>query len=76
MTSKTSEADGPQPCGGGIGGSEACLKSGNATIEHDLVSYRSFGVSRSLRFQYDSSTAVPRPLLSALGTPGNLTPPA
>lgn len=39
------------------------INSGNLTEQHNLVSYRSFGASRNLRFVYNSTAADPRPVV-------------
>jgi RHS repeat-associated protein len=58
-----------------IGASSVNPRTGDLSLEHRLVSYRSLETERALRLEYHSSTAYPRPLVSTLVTSGNLTPP-
>ena len=44
-------------------GSSTALSSGNLTVHHDLVSYRSMGQSRNLRLVYKSLNADPQPII-------------
>jgi hypothetical protein len=46
-------------------GSRTTLATGNLSIRHDLVSYRSLEQRRSLRLVYNSIYAKPRPILGA-----------
>ena len=62
----------PPPC---PAGSVACSQSGDLTVSHNLVSYRSMGVERALRLEYHSTHAFPHPVVSRLWTPGNFSPP-
>lgn len=55
-------------------GSETCPKTGDMSVAHNLVSYRSLGIDRSLRFVYHSKHAKPNAFVSRLWTPGNLAP--
>ena len=70
----TTDPSGPSPTRDCVG-SSVCLKSGDLSVGHDLVSYRSMGVSRSLRLEYHSTTAAPAPVVSMVATPGNRVPP-
>ena len=58
----------PSKCTCGASGSASHFNSGNLSEDHSLVSYRSLGASRSLRFVYNSTSADPRPVLSANAT--------
>jgi len=55
-------------------GSETCPKTGDLSVAHNLVSYRSLGIDRSLRFIYHTKHAKPNAFVSRLWTPGNLAP--
>jgi len=55
-------------------GSETCPKTGDMSVAHNLVSYRSLGIDRSLRFIYHTKHAKPNAFVSRLWTPGNLAP--
>ncbi len=46
-------------------GSETSVASGDLTISHSLVSYRSLGKTRSLEFVYNSDRANPQPIISS-----------
>jgi len=49
-------------------GSRTSVASGNLTVDHTLVSYRSVGRSRSPRFVYTSLGADPQPILNSSTT--------
>lgn len=49
-------------------GSFNIISKGSQNLEHSLASYRSFGVSRRLKFAYNSLNAYPQPIVSAVIT--------
>ncbi len=46
-------------------GSVSVLHKGSLSVEHATASHRSFGISRSLRFVYNSLNADPQPILTS-----------
>lgn len=46
-------------------GSETAFSTGALSIEHDLVDYRSLGVSRNVRLVYNSLRADPQPIINS-----------
>ena len=58
----------PTMCDDCESGSVTAVSSGNLTVTHDLVPYRSNDVVRGLRLVYTSETADPRPVVSSLTT--------
>ncbi len=46
-------------------GSVNLIGEGSLTVDHSTASYRSFGISRSLRFVYNSLLADPQPIITA-----------
>ncbi|MCI0635292.1 MAG: hypothetical protein L0206_15475 [Actinobacteria bacterium] len=56
-------------------GSTVSPRTGDLTVGHDLVAYHSLGIPRSLRLEYHTSAASPRPIVAASVTTANLSPP-
>lgn len=52
-------------CGTVRAGSLATSCTGNLSVDYSLPAYRSLGISRSLRFVYNSTTADVRPIVTA-----------